>query len=165
MVKTELFDTLRALVDAQVTFVLVGGLAAVLAGTPMSTFDVDIVYETGEDNLGRLARLLERLHAYYRDPAGRRIEPTVDRLRAQRVNMLRSDLGDLDALQEIGNGWKYATLADWSTWTDLDGLQVLVLGLGRVIEAKEIADRPKDRAALFVLRNTLEMRKRQGLPT
>jgi len=164
VVKTELFDTLRALVDAEVSFVLVGGLAAVLAGTPMATFDVDIVYETSEDNLRRLAQLLERLHAYYRDPAGRRIEPTIDRLRGQRVNILRSDLGDLDVLQEIGNGWKYETLADWSTWTDLDELRVLVLGLSRVIEAKEIANRPKDLAVLFVLRNTLEMRRQKGLP-
>lgn len=164
MVKTELFDTLRALVNAEVTFVLVGGLAAVLAGTPMGTFDVDIVYETGEDNLSRLAQLLQRIHAYYRDPAGRRIEPTIDRLRRQRVNILRSDLGDLDALQEIGNGWRYEALAGWSTWTDVDGLSVHVLGLSRVIEAKEIANRPKDRAVLFVLRNTLEMRRQKGLP-
>ena len=165
MAKTELLATLRALADADVRFVVVGGVAGILAGAILSTFDVDVVYEVDDDNVDKLVRLLDRLHAIYRDPAGRRIAPTVDRLRSQRVNLLTTDLGDLDVLQEIGHHWRYETLVPWSTFEDVDGVRVLVLSLARLIEAKEIANRPKDRAALFVLRNTLEMRQRRGLPT
>jgi hypothetical protein len=163
--KTELLGTLRALVAADVRFVVVGGVAAILAGAILNTRDVDVVYALDEDNLARLAALLTRLDAVYRDPAGRRIEPTMDRLRTQRVNLLSTDLGDLDVLQEIGHAWRYETLVPWSTWEELEDMRVLVLGLGRLIEAKEIANRPKDRAALFVLRHTLEMRRQRGLPT
>jgi hypothetical protein len=53
----------------------------------------------------------------------------------------------------------------WSTWEDVDGARIQVLGLARVIEAKEIANRPKDHATMFVLRNTLEMRRKRGLST
>ena len=165
MPKTELLGTLRALVAADVRFVVVGGVAAILAGAILNTRDVDVVYALDEDNLARLAALLPRLDAVYRDPAGRRIEPTVERLRTQRVNLLSTDLGDLDLLQEIGHAWRYDTLVPWSTWEQVENIRVLVLGLGRLIEAKEIANRPKDRAALSVLRHTLEMRRQKGLPT
>jgi hypothetical protein len=163
--KTELLGTLRALVAADVRFVVVGGVAAILAGAILNTRDVDVVCALDEDNLTRLAALLARLDAVYRDPAGRRIEPTMERLRTQRVNLLSTDLGDLDVLHEIGNAWRYETLVPWSRWEEVEDMRVLVLGLGRLIEAKEIANRPKDRAALFVLRHTLEMRKQRGLPT
>ena len=165
MPTTDLLATLRALVDAEVRFVVVGGVAAIVAGAILGTRDVDIVYDLDEGNLTKLAELLARIHAIYRDPAGRRIEATIERLRTQRVNLLTTDLGDLDVLQEIGNGWRYETLVPWSVHEDVDGVRLLVLGLSRVIEAKEIANRPKDRAALPVLRDTLEMRKRRGLPT
>lgn len=143
---------------------VVGGVAAILAGALVSTFDVDIVYELREENLTKLSAFLARIHAVYRDPAGRRIEPNVDRLRTQRVNLLTTDLGRLDVLQEAGNGWRYETLVPWSTHEDVNDVRVLVLGLSRVIEAKEVANRPKDHAALFVLRNALELRKQRGLP-
>lgn len=165
MAKTELLATLHGLAEADVKFVVVGGVAAILAGAILNTVDVDVVYAVDDENLDKLGRLLDRMHAIYRDPAGRRIAPTIERLRSERVNLLTTDLGRLDALQDIGHGWRYETLIPWSLTEDVGGVHVLVLGLSRVIEAKEIANRPKDRAALFVLRHTLEMRKRRGLPT
>lgn len=162
--KTELFPILRALADAEIRFVVVGGVAGILAGALISTVDVDVVYQVEDANLEKLLASLTRIHAIYRDPAGRRIEPTIDRLRTQRVNLLTTDLGRLDVLQEIGHGWRYETILPWSTSEDIDGVQVLVLGISRLIEAKEIANRPKDQVALLILRNTLEMRRRQGLP-
>jgi uncharacterized protein (DUF1786 family) len=131
---TDLLATLRALVDAEIRFVVVGGVAAILAGAILNTRDVDIVYDLGEDNLTKLAEMLKRIHAIYRDPAGRRIEPNIERLQTQRVNLLRTDLGDLDVLQEIGNGWRYETLVPWSTLEDVDNVRLYVLGLSRLIE-------------------------------
>ena len=43
--------TLRALHDAGVGFILVGGLAAVLNGAPVNTFDVDIVHSRDTANV------------------------------------------------------------------------------------------------------------------
>ena len=43
--------TLRALHDAGGGFILVGGLAAVLNGAPVNTFDVDIVHSRDTANV------------------------------------------------------------------------------------------------------------------
>ena len=119
MPKTELLGTLRALVAAEVGFVVVGGVAAILAGAIVSTFDVDIVCDLDEENVAKLSALLARIHAVYRDPAGGRIEPTIDQLRVRRVHLLTTDLGDLDVHQEIGNGSRYETLVPWSAYEDV----------------------------------------------
>ncbi len=46
--------TLRALHDGSVDFILVGGLAAVLNGAPVNTFDVDAVHSREPANIDRL---------------------------------------------------------------------------------------------------------------
>jgi hypothetical protein len=37
-----------------VDFIVVGGVAAVLRGAPVSTFDLDVVHSTAPENIGRL---------------------------------------------------------------------------------------------------------------
>jgi len=46
-----------------VRYVLIGGLAAVLQGSPLATFDVDICPARGTDGLRRLAEALAELDA------------------------------------------------------------------------------------------------------
>ncbi|HLF44750.1 MAG TPA: hypothetical protein VJA46_14660, partial [Acidimicrobiia bacterium] len=57
---------LRVLVEHQVEFLLVGGVAARLRGAPMLTQDVDITPSTDRDNLERLAAALKELDARLR---------------------------------------------------------------------------------------------------
>jgi len=54
---------LRALAGDEVEYVLVGGLAAVLQGSPIPTYDVDIVPAPGRRNRGRLLAALAALDA------------------------------------------------------------------------------------------------------
>jgi len=68
-------ETLEVLDRHRVECILVGGVAAVLQGVPISTLDTDIVYRRTADNIDRLVAALRELEAIYRDPAGRRIEP------------------------------------------------------------------------------------------
>ena len=51
-----------------VQYVLVGGLAAVLHGSPLPTLDADICPASDTDNLDRLARALDELDARIRTP-------------------------------------------------------------------------------------------------
>jgi predicted nucleotidyltransferase len=148
---------LRALEGADVEYVVVGGVAAILAGAPMTTLDLDVVYKLGDSNLQRFSALLEELDTLYRDPAGRKIRPTVERLRRNRVNLLQTRLGLLDALQEIGSGWSYEDLLPRTQRLDLDGVEVPVLKLAAVIESKQAAGRDKDLAQLPLLRRTHEL--------
>ncbi|MEZ4603080.1 MAG: hypothetical protein R2861_06655 [Desulfobacterales bacterium] len=45
---------LERLITAQVKFILVGGLAAVIRGAPVTTLDVDIVHDRSAENIARL---------------------------------------------------------------------------------------------------------------
>lgn len=154
--KPDFLELLTALGRAGVEYVVVGGVAAILEGAPISTLDLDIVYRQDDDNVQRLAGLLEELAARYRDPAGRDIRPTSERLQINEVNLLETNLGPLDAMQRIGPGWGWSELVDRSHVLKVDKLQVHVLDLASVIESKVVADREKDRAMLPVLRRTLE---------
>src|SRR4051812_25169090 len=102
--RAEFLPLLQALVRHRVEFVLVGGVAAVIEGAIVNTLDLDIVYASDEPNLHRLLAAVLELGALYRDPAGRRIAPTIERLRDNRINLLRSPAGDLDAMQQIAPG-------------------------------------------------------------
>lgn len=152
---------LRTLTENEVEFILVGGLAIYLHGVPFPTEDVDVLYARSEKNLLRLARALDDLEARYRDPAGRLIEPTVERLAQLRMNLLRTRLGAVDALQVIGDGLDFETLLPRSEVYEIEGLRVRILGLEAIIESKEHADRPKDRLVLPFLREALDEKRRR----
>lgn len=154
-------ELLRALDRHAVEHVIVGGVAAILEGAPMTTLDLDVVYRLDDDNIERLGRALEALEARYRDPDGRVILSTPDRLRATRVNLLETRLGLLDVMHEVGAGWRYGDLVARSHVRQIEELRVLVLDLGDVIASKEVAGRDKDRAMLPLLRRTLELKREQ----
>jgi len=152
-------DLLRALDRHAVEHVIVGGVAAILEGAPMTTLDLDVVFRVDDRNVSRLHALLVELDARYRDPAGRSITPTADRLRANRVNLLETKLGPLDVLQEVGAGRRYEELLPRSHARDVGDLRVYVLDLADVIASKEVAGREKDLAMLPLLRRTLELKR------
>ena len=157
--KPDFLRLLGALHRHRVEYVVVGGVAAILEGAPITTIDLDIVFSTDAENVGRLAGLLSELDARYRDPAGRVIRPTEARLRENSINLLETDLGLLDAMQQIGAGWTFDDLLSRSHLLDVGDTETRVLGLDSVIESKEGADREKDRAMLPTLRSTLEVKR------
>lgn len=54
----ELGRALKALCDAGVDFVIVGGVAATFHGSAQVTYDLDICYSRSLDNLNRLVKAL-----------------------------------------------------------------------------------------------------------
>ena len=57
---------LRTLVSHGVRFVLIGGYAAAIRGSPVITGDVDVCYARDDENLERLAAALQQLGATLR---------------------------------------------------------------------------------------------------
>ena len=154
---------MRALVEHEVEFIVVGGVCAVLHGAPVSTFDLDIVPERTEGNIGRLIRALERLQAVHRDLAGRSIPPDARRLVGPGHNLLMTSAGPLDVLGEIGAQRDYTALSSRSHVVDVgEGLAIRVLDLDALIDTKREAGRAKDLATLPVLERTLEESRRRG---
>lgn len=151
-------ELIAALIEHQVDFLVVGGVAAILNGVPISTLDLDILYSKSADNIARLEAALKKLGAVYNDPAGRHIEPDQGRLSTMRIHLLRTRIGLLDVLATVGSGLTFEDLEERSRPVDLQGLAVRVLNLDALIETKEQANRPKDLAMLPVLRETLRLK-------
>lgn len=152
-------DTLEVLHRHGAEFVVVGGVAAILQGAPISTLDTDVVYRRTPESIDRLVAALRELEAIYRDPAGRRIEPDSARFAQGGQHLLSTRLGPLDVLATEGAGLTYEDLAPRANTFELEGMRLLVLGLPALIETKEQAGRDKDRLVLPILRETLRLRK------
>lgn len=155
---------LNVLTRHEVEFILVGGLAAIVQGAPVLTYDLDIVFLKTAENLPRLLAAFQEIDARYVDPAGRHIVPDADKLASFRMHQLITSLGPLDAMEKIGAGMSYADLLHDTHVSEISGVNVRVLGLKTVILSKEQANRDKDRATLHVLRRTLHMKQRGGDP-
>jgi predicted nucleotidyltransferase len=157
--ETRFDETLKLLTRHEVEFIVVGGVAAVLEGSPVLTFDLDIVYNTSESNSDRLAAALVEINARYKDPAGRHIVPDVPRLLTMRLHLLETDLGPLDVLRAVGDGLGYEELLARSVVHDLDDFSIRAIDLETLIEAKEYANRPKDHHHLLFLRQLLDLKQ------
>jgi predicted nucleotidyltransferase len=151
---------LRALQEGGVQFVLVGGLAAVLDGAPVNTFDVDIVPASDEENLTKLFRVLESMDAIFRIQPHRRFKPDMSHLRSKGHKNLDTTYGHLDVLGTIGRGLTYDDLLPHSVEMDLGGIHIRVLDLPTIIALKEELRGEKDLAVLPILRRTLEEKRR-----
>ncbi len=155
----EFLEILGALTRHEVDFLLVGGLAASLLGVPLLTFDVDIVPNPSAENRPRLLEALQEIEAHYLDPAGRHIEPDLEKLATLRIQRLVTRFGVLDVLAKIGHSLTYPDLVDRTHWIEVEGLRVRVLDLDMIIRSKEEANREKDRASLPLLRRALQIER------
>ncbi len=155
-------DALEVLGRHRVRFIVVGGVAAVLGGAPVSTFDLDIVHDRAADNVDALVAALTELDARYRAPTGRVLRPDPRGLLGPGHHLLLTAAGPLDVLGAIVGDETYASLAPKAETIELAGVAVQILGLAALIESKARLARDKDRATLAILRRTLAERDRGG---
>lgn len=158
-----LSDILLGLVDAGVAFILVGGLAAVAQGAPITTFDVDIVPVRTSDNIDRLLGMLASIDTYYRGrPGGDKLPPDRRALLGTGHSLFMTSLGPLDVLGCIEGSRGYDELIDHAITIDLSGRLVRVLSLEMLVQLKRESSHPKDRQALPILEATLQRQGRQA---
>lgn len=142
-----------------VEFVVIGGLAAALHGSPFVTTDVDVTPRRASKNLERLSAALKELGARIRTetlPEGLPFDHDARSLAGVSLLNLSTWFGDLDlSFEPIGTAG-YEDLARDARRFDLGGAKVLVASLADVVRSKEAADREKDRLVLPTLRRLLE---------
>lgn len=136
---------LKALTNAGVSFIVVGGLAAGAHGSARATFDVDVVYARDEANIDRLVAALVPLNPALRGaPPG--LPFVFDKRTVERgLNFtLKTDLGDIDLLGEIAGGGMHADIMPHTVLVEMFETTCRCLNLDKLIEVKRAAGRPKD---------------------
>lgn len=150
-------DLLRRLREHGVRFVVVGGFAATVQGSPRITVDLDIVYARDADNLERLASALAPLRPYLRGaPPGLPFVLDTTTL-ARGLNFtLTTAAGDLDLLGEVVGGGRYEDLVGEAQTVQVFGGDLCVVSLRQLLALKRAAGRPKDLEVLAELEALLE---------
>ena len=152
---------LQTLVGHQVRFVVIGGLAGRLWGSPTVTNDLDICYARDPANLEALATALLALDARLRG-VSEEVPFLIDArtLRAGDHFTLATRAGNLDLLGNPAGSGGYEVLARTARRMTLAGHEVQVASLRDLIQMKRTAARPKDLVEVEILSAVLEERQR-----
>lgn len=145
---------LAELVSAEVEFVIIGGVAAVMQGVSLETSDVDIVYCRTPENAERLMTVLERLDADFLGDLSDLMGPG--------PFLLPTLHGKLDLLGETIGKRGYEELLQHSIEVCEAGLCLKVLDLPMQIKIKEELGRENDMAALPLLRAALKQQQEKS---
>jgi hypothetical protein len=152
------FETaVHALCDAEVDFVVIGGLSANLHGSAQVTLDLDVCYSRANANLKRIVAALAPFH-----PRPRGFPETLPfiwddaTLRNATVLTLLTDLGEIDLLAEVAGLGSWDDVKAGSVEVEAFERTISILDLPSLILAKRATGRAKDLAALPELESLLE---------
>lgn len=154
-------EIIKALVRANVRFVLVGGVAATIQGSARFTNDIDICYDTDPPNIARLVRLLLKWKAYLRG-----VEPGLPfilderQLRVTPVMTLTTEKGAIDVLDMVPGVGDYGAALKVSEPVKIGSIEFRSLTLDALIASKRAVRRPKDVEQLIELEALRELRRR-----
>lgn len=145
-------SALAALADQDVRFVLIGGLAARLHGSPSVTEDTDVCYARDHTNLERLAEALRALDARLRG-APDDVTFTLDAaaLEAGDHFTFATTAGALDIFGRPAGTTGYDSMAANAVEMTFDRMSVLVASIDDLMQMKAAAGRPKDLVELEIL--------------
>lgn len=148
----QLRQLLQRLVEAEVEFVLVGGLAVNAWGYVRGTRDVDLVPAASPESLAKLESVLRDLDGRV-EVEGRLLDADSIKpfLRTGDRTLVLTSLGRVDILQGLPQIPRFEVLDAAATEVDMDGLIVRVCSLEHLLEMKRASDRPRDRDDLEAL--------------
>ena len=144
-----------ALGQHDVRFVVIGGIAGAMHGSPYATFDLDVTPQRSAQNLARLAAALRQLGARVRTEGvegGLAFDCSADFLGRVELLNLTTAAGDLDIAFSPSGTTGYDDLSRASIVVEIRGMSLEIAALDDIIRSKEAADRPKDRLVLPTLR-------------
>ena len=155
----------RALQDAGMEFLVVGGLSAVLNGVPVNTFDVGVVHrQRPKMSIASCASSNPWTASTAFNPSAGCVPPDPP-CSPPATKTCRPGTVPLDLLGEIGNNLGYDELVPRSTEILIaEGVRVPILNLETLIEVQEALGGEKDRAMLPLLRRTLKQKSIAATP-
>ncbi|HEX6097590.1 MAG TPA: hypothetical protein VF432_14780 [Thermoanaerobaculia bacterium] len=151
---------LESLHRNEVSFVIVGGIAATLHGSARVTFDLDITYERTPENMARLVAALAPFQPYLRGaPPGLPFHLDVETLKRGLNFTLTTSDGPLDLLGEVSGIGTYGVARRHADQANMFGGIYYYLDLEALILSKKAAGRPKDFEAIAELEAIREERR------
>jgi hypothetical protein len=153
---------LTGLVGVEVEFVVVGGVAGGIHGSPFVTNDLDVCYARESANVSRLVKVLRAWSAYPRGlEGGLPFKLDARTFRDMPILTLRTSEGDLDLLDRVEGVGSYVDTWESSEEVVAFGLRFRVLTLDALIRARRAAGRPKDLAQIPTLEALVELKNRE----
>jgi hypothetical protein len=148
---------LTTLIEHDVRFVLIGGLAAAAHGSSLLTEDVDVCIAFDVENMTRLLAALRTIHPEHR-LIGRRqpLSESAEQLARLKNLYLKTDVGYIDFLSEVAGVGNFGKAMEASVEMTLFEKGVRVLDLDALIASKQEMGRPKDKETLLQLRTIRE---------
>ena len=141
----------RALIEVldrhAVDFLVIGGVAGLIHGSALPTFDFDVLYARDEANLDRMAAALADLGVTLRGAPPDLTFITDARTLAAGSNFtFATRYGDFDILGDAAGMRPYEEMRADAVSEDLFGAQVRVASVDDLIRMKRAAGRPKDKS-------------------
>jgi len=153
---------IQTLLDYEVDFVLIGGVAGNLHGSARITADLDVAYARDPQNLERLARMLLAVHATLRGaPKAIPFLLDAETLAAGQNFTFDTDFGAFDMLGRPEGAPAYSELVQEAPTYELGGQPVRVASLDHLIRMKEAAGRPQDKLDAATYRAIADEQRRR----
>lgn len=143
-----------------VEYIVVGGMAESLMGSPRPTFDIDLCHRRTPENLERLAQALQSLNPTLRgEPADLPFILDAKSLALGSNFTFNTDVKALDLLGYVEPIGDYEALIENAEDEVFEGQAIKIIALDDLIRIKEHINRPKDRESLFQLRAIKQIRE------
>jgi predicted nucleotidyltransferase len=147
-------EVLAALEQTGLEALVVGSVAAVLQGSPVTTQDLDLLVRDTPANRRKIEKLGQCLGARPREVSSLTHVLRIDAAAAP-VDLL---------FDQLPGNLSFESLRSRSISIDLGGHTATVATLEDIIASKEAAGRPKDQAQLPILRDTLRVKRALDRP-
>ncbi|MFH0798611.1 MAG: hypothetical protein V2A66_00315 [Pseudomonadota bacterium] len=154
---------LQRLLENDIDFVLVGGLAATMYGAATVTYDVDVCLDFSIGNIQKLLIALEDVRPRVRvQKKWRSLQELPLKQIADLKNLyLQTDCGGLDLLGSLTEIGGYEEARRHSTEITVFNRPCRILKIEDLLNIKERMDRPKDRQVVLELKAILEKQSRK----
>jgi predicted nucleotidyltransferase len=143
----------KALHKARLEAIMVGNAAAALHGAPVTTLDIDFMFRKTAVNLRKLKVLANELDAQILKP----FYPLSDLYR-----VVNDDTGlQIDFMSVLHGIKSFENLRSDTVEVEFEGYKIKIASLEKIIRSKKALGRPRDKAVIDILENTLDEKKKR----
>jgi predicted nucleotidyltransferase len=158
--ETDFGQILDVLSRGGVSFIVVGGIAAMAHGGTGLTADLDLVYSRDRQNVRQLVNTIAEYQPFLGAPEGLPFTWDQGTVHAGLNFTVMTSLGDVDLFGKMAGAGGYHELLPHSVEVTIFGVNCRCATLERLIQMKRAAGRPRDLPVMAELLALLEERRK-----